>query len=140
MLLFVLFLTVLTAGSWLLCGLLLDTEGRAALPLQYVGPSLWWVLLLQSTYSGHAGSSSCSPWAQQLLPPGSGARLYRCGTQAELLCSTWGCPDKGLNPCLLPWETDSLPSDRFFTTESQGKPSLHLFYWWQFWWHIFPNL
>ena len=34
---------------------------------------------------------------------------------------------------------------RFFTTESPGKPSLHLFLsfchcWWQFWWHIFPNL
>ena len=34
--------------------------------LQYAGFSLWWLLLLRSTGSRHAGFSSCSTQAQQL--------------------------------------------------------------------------
>ena len=32
--------------------------------LQCMGFSLWWLLLLQSTGSRHAGFSNCSVWAQ----------------------------------------------------------------------------
>ena len=45
--------------------------------LQCAGFSLWWLLLLQSTGSRHAGFSSCSTRAQQLWFAGSGAQAQQ---------------------------------------------------------------
>ena len=42
--------------------------------LQCAGFSLRWLLLLQSTGSGHAGFSSCGTWAQELWLVGSRAQ------------------------------------------------------------------
>ena len=42
--------------------------------LRCVGFSMWWLLLLRSTGSRHAGFSSCGTWAQQLWLAGSKAQ------------------------------------------------------------------
>ena len=65
--------------------------------LQYMGFSLWWLLLLQSMGSRRAGSV----------------------VVAHGLCSLMACgifPDQGLNPCPLHWQADSLPLSH------QGSP------------------
>ena len=46
--------------------------------LQCMGFSLWWLLLLQSTGSRHAGFSSCSTWAQQLWLVGFRGQTQWC--------------------------------------------------------------
>ena len=62
--------------------------------------SLWWLLLLWSTGSGHACFISC----------GSQALEHRV-VVPRLSCSAARgiFPDQGLNPCLLHWQADSLP-------------------------------
>ena len=46
------------------CGLSLVVASRGYSLLQCAGFSLWWLLLLQSMGSRHAGFSSCGMWAQ----------------------------------------------------------------------------
>ena len=72
--------------------------------LQYMGFSLWWLLLLQSMGSRRAGSV----------------------VVAHGLCSLMACgifPDQGLNPCPLHWQVDCQPLDH------QGSPCLVFSYW-----------
>ena len=47
------------------------------------------------------GLSSCSSWTLE-------HRFGRCGTQVQLSCPIWDLSKPG-NPCLLHWQTDSLP-------------------------------
>ena len=56
---------------------------------------------------GHAGFSSCGPWAVEL-------RLNNCGASAWLLCSMWDLPRSGIEP--LSPTLDSLPLSH------QGSP------------------
>ena len=75
--------------------------------LQCVGFSLWWLLLLWSTGSRHAGSVVV---AHRLSSCGSQAlerRLSSCGARAWLLRGMWDLPGQGLNPCPLHWQADS---------------------------------
>ena len=55
------------------------------------------------------GFSSCGPQALE-------HRLNSCGAQAWLLCGMWDLPGPGIEPCLLPWQADSLPLSH------QGNP------------------
>ena len=67
------------------CGLSLVVASRGYSLLQCAGFSLWWLLLLQSMGSRHAGFSSCGMWAQQLWLTGSRAQaqqLWRTGLVA----------------------------------------------------------
>ena len=80
------------------CGLSLVAASRGYSSLWCAGCSLWWLLLLWSTGSKHAGFSSCGSWALE-------RRLSSCGTRAYLLRSMWDLPES--NPCPLHWQVDS---------------------------------
>ena len=69
--------------------------------LRYMGFSLWWLLLLQSTGSRHVGFSSCGTRAQQLWLTGSRVQALSCSVACGIF------PDKGSNPCPLRWQADS---------------------------------
>ena len=85
--------------------------------LSCAGFSLWWLLLLRSTGSRHAGFSSCG----MLSSCGSWAlerRLSSCGARAQLLHGMWDLPGLGLksmSPAL---------AGRFLTTTPPGKPPI----------------
>ena len=51
-------------SSLLSAGFSLVAESRGYSSLWCAGFSLWWLLLLQSRGSRHAGFSSCGTWAQ----------------------------------------------------------------------------
>ena len=60
-----------------------------------------WLLLLWSRGCRHAGFHSCGSWAlgQKLV-------VVACRPSCS---AAWGIfPDQGLNPCILPWQVDSL--------------------------------
>ena len=82
-------------------------RGQELLLLQYVGFSLQWLLLLQSTSSRHTGSSSWGTWAEQL---GSWALEHICSMEWRNL------PRSGIEPVSLAL------AGRFFTTEPLVKP------------------
>ena len=69
-------------------GLSLVEASRDYSLLQCVGFSLWWLLLLQSTGSRHAGSV-----------------VVAHGLSCSVACGIF--PDQGSNPCPLNWQTDS---------------------------------
>ena len=69
-------------------GLSLVEASRGYSLLQCVGFSLWWLLLLQSTGSRHAGSV-----------------VVAHGLSCSVACGIF--PDQGSNPCPLNWQTDS---------------------------------
>ena len=71
--------------------------------LQCTGFSLWWLLLLRSTGSRHAGFSSCGAWAQ-------------------LLRGMCDLPGPGLEP------VSPALAGRFSTTVPPGKPLYKTFY------------
>ena len=48
----------------------------------------------------HSGFGSCRSWALE-------HRLSNCGLNCSSACGIF--PERGLNPCLLKWQTDSLP-------------------------------
>ena len=73
------------------------------------GFSLWWLLLLWSTGSRHAGLSSRGSKALEL-------RLSSCGARAQPLHSMWDPPGPGLEPMPLAL------AGRFLTTVPPGKP------------------
>ena len=86
-----------------------------------VGFSLWWLLLLRSTGSRHAGFSSCGSWALE-------HRLSSCGAQTQLLHGMWDLPGPGLEPV-----SPALAAG-FLTTAPPGKsPNVFLL-------NIFPLL
>ena len=77
-------------------GSLLVAAGRGCSALRCAGFSRW-LLLVQSTGSRWAGSSSCgrlSSCGSQALQPG----LSSCGTQAPLLRGVWNTPRPGIEP------------------------------------------
>ena len=113
----------------------------------YMGFSLEWLLLLQSTGSRHMGFSSCGTWAQWLPIADSRAGgvsscftgligcdlqalkhsgFSSCGAWAQQLwrmsfscCVVYGIfPDQGLDLCSLHWQADSYPLCH------QGSPPL----------------
>ena len=106
---------------------------RASLPLQSLGFSLQWLLLLESTGSREADFISCGPWALE-------HRLSGCSTWTLLvvahglwstgsvvaphgLCCSAACGiflDQGSNPCNLHWQVDSSPLDQ------QGSPPIFI--------------
>ena len=81
------------AGSLLLRG--------DCLLLQRVSFSLWWQLSCGAWALGHAGFSSCGPWA-----PEHGSRV----TVHQLICSLscWIFSWQGSNLCVQHWQVDSL--------------------------------
>ena len=54
-------------------------------------PSLWWLLLLWSTGSRHAGFHSCGSQALECW-------LRSCGARTSLLRGMWDLPGPGLEP------------------------------------------
>ena len=65
------------------------------------------------------GLSSWSSRARAVA--GSARRLSSCDAQAQLLHGIWKLLNQGLNPCRLPWQTNSLPLDH------QGSPTFFFF-------------
>ena len=59
-------------------GLSLVAASGGYSPLQHADFSLWWLLLLQSVGSRHAGFSSCGLWASVVVS----CRLSSCGARA----------------------------------------------------------
>ena len=98
-----------SAGSSLSCGLSLVVVNGGYSSLQYMGLSLWWLLLLQSTSSRACGPTSCGSQALE-------HKLSSCGTQAYLLCGIWDLPRPGIEPM------SPALAGGFFTTEPPGKP------------------
>ena len=95
--------------SLLHTGFSLFVESGIYSSLQCTNFSLWWLLLLPSTGSGHMVFSSCSSWSLE-------HRLNSCewGLSCSEACEIFS--DQGSNPCLLHWQADS------FITESWRKP------------------
>ena len=97
------------------CGLSLVAASGGYSSLQCAGFSLWWLLLLQSSGSRHAGFSSCGEQpsvvvARGLSSCGSRAlecRLSSCGTGLSCPMACGIFPDQGSNPCPLHWQVDS---------------------------------
>ena len=79
-----------------LCGLSLVAASRGYSSLQFPGFSLWWLLLLRSTGSRHAGFSSCGTRASVVV-------VHRLSCSAA--CRIF--PAQGSNPCPLHWQADS---------------------------------
>ena len=77
------------------------------------GFSLWWLPLLQSTGSRHAGFSSCGSWALE-------CRCSSCGTGALLLLSMCNLPRPGLKPM------SPALTGRFLTTAPPGESQVML--------------
>ena len=90
------------------CRLSLVAASGGYSSLQFMGVSLQWLLLLQSTGSRHAGLSSCGSWALE-------CRLSSCGTQAQLLCGMWDLPGPGIEP------VSPALAGRFLTTAPPWK-------------------
>ena len=65
---------------------------------------------------GKASFSSCGSWALE-------GRLNSCGSLAWLPRHVWDLPRAGIEP------VSPALADRFFTTESQGKPWLTACFW-----------
>ena len=76
--------------------------------LRWAGFSLWWLLLLWSMGSRHAGFSSCGLRALE-------RRLNSCGARASLLRGMWDLPGPGLEP------VSPALAGRFLTTAPPGK-------------------
>ena len=77
------------------------------------------IFLLQSMARGCSGLSSCGSWGLE-------HKLSSCGTQAELLRACAIFLDQGLNPCLLNWQSDSLPLSHLGSSQApslQVRPS-----------------
>ena len=77
--------------------------------LRCAGPSLCWLLLLQSMGSRRVGFSSCGSWALE-------RRLSTCGARALLLRGMWDLPGPGLEP------VSPALAGGFLTTVPPGKP------------------
>ena len=102
-----LFLAVL--GLCCCAWLSLVAASRGYSSLWCAGFSSWWLLLLRSTGSRHAGLSSCGSRALE-------CRLSSCGARAQLLRSMGDLPGPGLelvSPAL---------AGGFLTTAPPGKP------------------
>ena len=98
-----------------LCWVFVAVHGLSLVAVSGVYSSLWcvgfslrWLLLLRSTGSRHAGSSSCGTWAQQLQLVGSRA-------QAQPLRVMWDLPGPGLE------HVSRALAGGFLTTEPSGK-------------------
>ena len=73
----------------------------ATLYLKCAGFSWWW-LLWQSTVPGHVGSVVGTPWLSS-----TGSVVVALGPSCSM---AWGIfLDQGPNPCVLHWQTGSLP-------------------------------
>ena len=90
-------------------GFSLVAASRGYSSLWCAGFSLWWLLLLWSTGSRHAGLSSCGSRALE-------RRLSNCGTWAQLLRGMWDLPGPGLEPM------SPALAGGFLTTVPPGKP------------------
>ena len=81
------------------CRLSVVAASKGYSSLSYVGLSLWWFLLLQSTSSRHEGLSSCGLWALE-------CRLSRCGIRGLVALwhvgSSW-TRDLTSVPCIGRW-------------------------------------
>ena len=89
-------------------GLSLVAASRGYSLLQCAGFSLWWLPLLQSTGSRHAGFSSCGTVGSVVVAHG----LWSAGSVVvvhRLSCSAVRgiFPDQGSNLCPLHWQADS---------------------------------
>ena len=83
---------------------------RSSSSLWYMGFSLQWLLLLQSTNSRHMGFHSYS--VQTLVC--TGFRVVECGSAVVMhglssSAARESFPDERLNPCPLNWQADSYP-------------------------------
>ena len=87
--------------SLLHTGFSLFVQSGISSSLQCTSFSLWRLLLLLSTGSGHMVFSSCSSWSLE-------HRLNSCewGLSCSEACETF--PDQESNPCLLHWQANSL--------------------------------
>ena len=96
-------------------GLSLDAASGGYSSLRCTGFSSWWLLLLQSTGSRHAGFSSCGTRAQQLWFTGSRAQaqqLWRTGLVALWHVGSSWTRARTYVPCI---------GSRFLTTVLPGK-------------------
>ena len=76
--------------------------------LRGTGFSLWWLLLLRSTGSRHAGFNSCGTRASVVVHRGlqsAGSVVVAHGLSCSAACGIF--PDQGSNPCPLHWQADS---------------------------------
>ena len=90
------------------CGLSLVAVSGGYSSSRCVGFSLWWLLLLQSTGSRHAGFNSCGRWASAVVARrlwSTGSVVVAHGLSCSAACGIF--PDQGSNPCLLHWQADS---------------------------------
>ena len=87
----------------------LVAECRGYSLLRCTGFSLWWLLLLWSTGSRHAGFSSCGLRAPE-------RSLSSCGSRAKLICGMWRLPGPGLEP------VSPALAGGFLTNAPSGKP------------------
>ena len=92
------------------CVLSLVAASRGYSSLWCAGFSLWWLFLLRSSGSRHAGFSSCGLWALERW-------LSSCGARASLLRGMWELPGPGLEPL------SPALAGGFLTTAPPGKPT-----------------
>ena len=81
----------------------------------------WWLFLLWSTGSRHAGFGSCSMWLSSCGLQALEHGLSSCGTWAQLLCSMWDLPRPGIERVSLALQ------EGFLATGPPGKPLYSLF-------------
>ena len=97
-------------------GLSLIAVSRGYSSLRCTGFSLWWLLLLQSKGSRHAGFSSCGTWAQQLWLAGSRVQAQ------QLWCTGLVAPWHVGSSWTRAWTVSLALAGRFLTTAPPGKP------------------
>ena len=104
-----LFLFIIFWLHWVfvaVCRLSLGAASRGHSSLQCAGPSLQWLLLLQSVGSRCAGFSSCGMRAQQLWLTGSGVQaqhLWLIGLDAPWHVGPSQTKDQTCVPCIGRW-------------------------------------
>ena len=112
--LFMLFLAVL--GLHCCVGFSLVAASGGHSPLQCLGLSSWWLLLLRSL-----GSRRTCPAFVTCGLQSAGSVVVAHGPSRSAACGI--LPDQGSNPCPLHWQADSQP------LRHQGSPHL-TFLWW----------
>ena len=113
---FLIYVFILFISFWLrwvflaACVLSLVAASRGYSSLWCAGFSLWWLFLLRSSGSRHAGFSSCGLRALERW-------LSSCGAWASLLRGMWELPGPGLEPL------SPALAGGFLTTAPPGKPT-----------------
>ena len=109
---------------------LVSASGSYSLPCTDF--SLWWLLLLQSMGSRHAGFSSCGTQAQQLWFASSRAQTQQLWYTGPV--ALWHLPRPGLKP------VSPALTDRFLTTVPPRKPPCFFLMMYQSIYHVISTI